>query len=111
VNSPLHDGWIEWSGGECRKTPRQIAKDWRACPQHREAIEATITAEGMWPLFSKRDGVLYAKLDWAKITASGGGSYMGAEDRRFWAGMSPDLINASGPVSFIDDVAEMRRVA
>lgn len=65
-------------------TPRQLAREWRTGDAlQRACIEEQITRERIGHMFTRRDGVLRVRCDWAQITASGGGSYMPAHERRF----------------------------
>jgi hypothetical protein len=68
------------------QTPRQIAKAWRDHPAERGRIERRIAVGGLQHLFRWEKGRLLARImpeDRARITASGGGAYKSAADRRF----------------------------
>jgi hypothetical protein len=79
-------------------TPREIAKAWRECPADRARIERQIAVGDMQDLFRWKDGQLLARImpaDRARITASGGGAYRSAADRRFGA-FAPDIVALAG---------------
>jgi hypothetical protein len=70
------------------RTPRQIARDWRQNPAERARIERMIAVGDMQELFRWESGQLLARItpaDRVRITASGGGAYRSAADRRFGA--------------------------
>jgi hypothetical protein len=70
------------------QTPRAIARAWRLNPADRGRIERLIAIEGLQHLFRWHGGQLLARIgtaDRERITASGGGAYRPAADRRFGA--------------------------
>jgi hypothetical protein len=75
-------------GDVMEQTPRAIARAWRLYPADRGRIERLIAIEGLQHLFRWHGGKLIARLgpaDRERITASGGGAYRPAADRRFGA--------------------------
>ncbi|WP_404711928.1 hypothetical protein [Sphingomonas sp. MMS24-J13] len=79
-------------------TPRMIARAWRLNPAERGRIERLIAVEDMQHLFRWVDGRLLARIgaaDRARITASGGGAYRPAADRRL-GGFSAEVAAAAG---------------
>jgi hypothetical protein len=75
-----------------------IARTWRLNPAERGRIERLIAIEDMQHLFRWADGQLLARIgtaDRERITASGGGAYRPAADRRRGA-FRPEAVAAAG---------------
>jgi hypothetical protein len=79
------------------QNPRLIARAWRLNPADRGRIERLIAVEDMQHLFRWKDGQLLARIgadDRRRITASGGGAYRPAADRRLGA-FRPGIVAAA----------------
>ncbi len=80
------------------ETVRQLARAWRLDPADRARIERLIAVRGLQDCFRWEDGRLLARIsvqDRARITASGGGAYRPAADRRFGA-FPPEAVVLAG---------------
>lgn len=67
------------------ENPRALARAWRLHPADRARIERLIAIRGIQSCFRWVDGRLIARIavaDRERITASGGGAYRPAADRR-----------------------------
>lgn len=83
------------------QNPRLIARAWRLNPLHRARIERLIAVEDIQHLFRWEGGQLLARIgtaDRQRITASGGGAYRPAADRRFGAFRPETVVSAGGDI-------------